>query len=329
MAQRMAGNNSLLRAAYLKALSENVPSGVAEDTGRLWTPLQERGSVALGANDLRALLMDAASPRQSAGMSPAERLGVIERYLQDQADSGAPMLFPVQDRKGVYGASVIDGDRLVVHGLESQASGGGELSFVPGAQPGFTHVIEAVPSGDEVGSVHATVLSQPTARKIYGAARGAGYGPVDGVLEDWSMSGGVSADTGPVVQRLFQGLQQAQPAVTSQQGSTPFQIVPSRGQGYDVLGMRVGGRTMGTARLPGEPGWLGNPYVANDAGGQYSRQEATDLFGRLVEQKAQDPAWRDAFLGLQGKKIGYYKPQEQVIHLHALQDWIRRNAGAG
>lgn len=112
-----------------------------------------------------------------------------------------------------------------------------------------------------------------------------------------------------------------------QKGTAPFEIVPSRGGSYDVLGMRSGIRNMGNSRLPGEPGWLGNPYVAQDAGGRYTRQEATDLFGQLVEQKAQDPAWRDAFLGLQGKRIGYYKPSEEVIHLHALQDWIRRNQG--
>jgi hypothetical protein len=112
-----------------------------------------------------------------------------------------------------------------------------------------------------------------------------------------------------------------------QRAATPFEIVPSRGEQYDVLGMRAGIRNMGNARLPGEPGWLGNPYVAQDAGGRYTRQEATDLFGRLIEQKAQDPAWRDAFLGLQGKRVGYYKPNEEVIHLHALQDWIQRNRG--
>jgi hypothetical protein len=112
-----------------------------------------------------------------------------------------------------------------------------------------------------------------------------------------------------------------------QRAAAPFEIVPSRGERYDVLGMRAGIRNMGNARLPGEPGWLGNPYVAQDAGGRYTRQEATDLFGRLIEQKAQDPAWRDAFLGLQGKRVGYYKPNEEVIHLHALQDWIQRNQG--
>lgn len=104
-----------------------------------------------------------------------------------------------------------------------------------------------------------------------------------------------------------------------------FQIVSSRGP-FDVLGMRQRGQTMGTVRAPGEPGWLGNPYVANDAGGSMSRQEATARFGELVRQKAQDEAWRQAFLGLKGKRVGYYKPNEQHIHLHELQQWLASQA---
>lgn len=109
----------------------------------------------------------------------------------------------------------------------------------------------------------------------------------------------------------------------------PFEIVASRGPGasFDVLGMRQGGRTMATVSAPGEPGWLGNPFVANDAGGRLTREEATARFGELVREKAQDPQWRDAFLGLRGKRIGYYKPDEPAIHLHELQRWIAEQEG--
>jgi hypothetical protein len=106
-----------------------------------------------------------------------------------------------------------------------------------------------------------------------------------------------------------------------------FQIVSNRGP-VDVLGMRQRGQTMGTVRAPGEPGWLGNPYVASDAGGSMSRQEATARFGELVRQKAQDEAWNQAFLGLKGKRVGYYKPDEQHIHLHELQQWLASQAAA-
>ena len=112
-----------------------------------------------------------------------------------------------------------------------------------------------------------------------------------------------------------------------QQTAMPFEIVASRGPGaeFDVLGMRAQGRTMATVGGPGEPGWLGNPYVAVDAGGKLSREQATQMFADLVEEKAQDPAWRQAFLGLEGKRVGYYKPDEAAIHLHALQNWINNN----
>jgi len=109
----------------------------------------------------------------------------------------------------------------------------------------------------------------------------------------------------------------------------PFEIVASRGPdvSYDVLGMRQGGATMATVSVPFEPGWLGNPYVANDAGGTMSREQATAAFGALVREKAQDAAWREAFLSLKGKRVGYYKPKEPAIHLHELQRWINEQDG--
>ena len=100
-----------------------------------------------------------------------------------------------------------------------------------------------------------------------------------------------------------------------------FQVVSNRGK-FDVLGMRQNGQTMATVKAPGEPGWLGNPYVADDAGGRYTRQQATEKFGELIREKAADPQWRAALLGLEGKRIGYYKPDEEFIHLNALSDWI-------
>jgi hypothetical protein len=338
MATRKAGD-SLLKQAYLAELAKRgvEPGALGADGVALQEMLAQHGSVALGGSDLRELLLGAASQRKTAEMGTAEKLGVIERYLQDSYSDAAPVLLPVQDRAGVYGASVIDGDRMIVHGLsraaETPFGDGGDLSFAPAAVPGLVHVVEAAPvlsaPGVDPIATYANAMSADTARKLYAAAQSEGFTRADGALEDWSMGADVGAQSGPVVQRLFQQLQQKQPTTARPQGRPPFEIVPSRGAGayYDVYGMREGIRNMGNARLPGEPGWLGNPYVADDAGGRYTRQQATDMFGQLIEQKAQDPAWRDAFLALQGKRIGYYKPDEQAIHLHALQDWITRNAG--
>jgi hypothetical protein len=342
MNKRKAGD-SLLKQAYLAALAQEgrAPGSLGADAMALERMLADQGSAALGTSDLRALLNDAASPRKTAEMNPAEKLGVIERYLQDQFGGMAPMLLPVQDRAGVYGASVIDGDRMVVHGLEGAGSES-ELAFAPAAASGLVHVIENAPMDRGGIQTYGGAMSADTARKLYAAAQSEGYGKVDGVLEGWAMGTGVSAEAGPAVQRLFQRLQQRQPAVNQQQSAAPFQIVASRGPGarFDVLGMRQNGRVMHTVPVeeggdprftgvssPGEPGWLGNPFVANDAGGRMTRAQATAAFGKLVDLKAQDPAWRQAFLDLRGKRIGYYKPDEQAIHLHALQDWITRNAG--
>lgn len=120
-----------------------------------------------------------------------------------------------------------------------------------------------------------------------------------------------------------------QPAAQVELAVTPFEIVASRGPGaqFDVLGMRANGATMASVKAPGEPGWLGNPFIAKDAGGALTREEATQRFGELVQEKAQDPAWREAFLGLEGKRVGYYKPEEKAIHLHELQKWITAERG--
>ena len=330
MATRKAGD-SLLKAAYQAALAkEGRTSGeLGTDGDALHALLSNAGSAALDLSDLRAILNDAASPRKTAEMKAAEKLGLIETYLQDSFPGIAPMVLPVQDRAGVYGASVIDGDRLIVHGLTGPG-GGGDLAFAPAAASGLVHVIEAAPVAGETLAKYAGTLSDVTARKLYAAAQDAKYARVDGALEDWQMDGSISAETGPEVQSLLRQIQRSQTEGSQGPSAAPFQIVASRGPGaqYDVLGMRGNGQTMATVNTPGEPGWLGNPYVASDAGGRYSRQEATDMFARLVEEKAQDPVWRQAFMDLQGRRVGYYKPDEKAIHLHALQEWITRNTGA-
>jgi hypothetical protein len=100
-----------------------------------------------------------------------------------------------------------------------------------------------------------------------------------------------------------------------------FRIVPSRGR-YDVLGMRSGGANITNAR-PGEPGWLGNPYVAVDAGGRYSRQEASELFAQEFEKRyLADAEFRAAAQALVGKSVGYYKPGEEFSHLKSVQQWL-------
>ena len=85
---------------------------------------------------------------------------------------------------------------------------------------------------------------------------------------------------------------------------------------------------MATVASPGDAGWLGNPYVAVDAGGRLTREEATAKFGELVRQKAQDEQWAEAFRGLRGKSVGYYKPDEEHIHLQEIQRWLDEDVRA-
>lgn len=112
-----------------------------------------------------------------------------------------------------------------------------------------------------------------------------------------------------------------------QKPELPFTIVNSRDRGarFDVLGMREKGQTIKTVKVPGEPGWLGNPYKADDAGGPYTRQEATRMFGDEVYRRGEDPEWARAFQGLRGKAIGYYKPDEPFIHLQELARWLNEH----
>ena len=115
----------------------------------------------------------------------------------------------------------------------------------------------------------------------------------------------------------------------------PFDIVSSRGDdgGYDVLGMRAdkqqpkkkGFFNILTVRKPGDPGWLGNNFIAKDARGTFTREDASNNFLESIQRRAKDPVWRDAFWGLIGKSVGYYKPSERHSHLKVLQQWLRDN----
>jgi hypothetical protein len=103
-----------------------------------------------------------------------------------------------------------------------------------------------------------------------------------------------------------------------------FEIVSNKGP-YDVLGMRKPGTGLGMSSVPtGELGWLGNDTPANDTRyGTVPRADAVaaheEAFLKRVET---DPDFRQAILGLRGKAVGYYKPDEPDIHLHPVQRWL-------
>jgi endonuclease YncB( thermonuclease family) len=94
-----------------------------------------------------------------------------------------------------------------------------------------------------------------------------------------------------------------------------------------IDGHRAGDKNV-TNAAPGEPGALGNPFIANDVrGGQYTREEAVRLFEQaFLKRVNEDPAYRAWVESLRGKKVGYYKPNEPTIHLHVVQKWLENNA---
>lgn len=304
--------------SYKKILSERDYNVLDPETGLspLFQRLHDVGSASVGSSELKEILSYAGSPKKTAALPTTEKLRLIGDYLSANVEKGAPLIIPVQNREtGVRGASIIDADRLISFGLRGPSERSSELLFIPGSNNQISHVLENVVDSRDNLIPYLATMSVGKARSIYNAAQKMGYKPASGILEELNPIDAVAG--GGVVTRHLASQGVSRP---------PFLIVPSKGSAYDIKGMREGTRTLATARLPHEPGWLGNPYKAVDAGGPHTRQEATRLFGALVEQKAQDPNWRNAFLGLAGKQIGYYKPDEEYIHLHALQDWIARNA---
>jgi hypothetical protein len=231
MVTRKAGD-SLLKAAYQDALLRREPllysdgsTGGAVDYAVLERMLHEGGAAPLSANDLRALMNDAESPRRTRDMTAPERLDLIERYLQNSYGDIAPVLFPVRDAKGVYGASVVDADRLIAHelaGVDEPGNVSSDFAFVPSAASAeLVHVLENQLVDEGIGSTieksFDSVLSRPTARAVYEAARNSGWSPLNSsqerVIEEFleSRSHGRPDEVGlvgPGLARLLQVVRQ-------------------------------------------------------------------------------------------------------------------------
>lgn len=61
----------------------------------------------------------------------------------------------------------------------------------------------------------------------------------------------------------------------------------------------------------GEHGWLGNPYVTEEHGGEYTREESIEKYAYDFQRRIEtDSEFREAVKELRGKKLGCYcKPQ--------------------
>jgi len=120
---------------------------------------------------------------------------------------------------------------------------------------------------------------------------------------------------------------QTEPAQTSmahQRKDKSITIVPTA-QG-EVFGMRgPKGEHMETKGIkPGQPGWLGNPVKWEGNGGEkgvkigFATSEFRRLFLKRIEE---NPEFKAAVLALRGKKVGYYRPQDEN-HLQVVQEWL-------
>ena len=100
-------------------------------------------------------------------------------------------------------------------------------------------------------------------------------------------------------------------------------IVSDKAQ-HDVYGMRgPGGNTM-TNTVPGQRGWLGNPnkWEGNGDAKGVTVQDAIEAFRRdFLAKVDSDPVFRQAVLDLDGKKLGYYRP-DQPNHLQVVKEWL-------
>lgn len=111
--------------------------------------------------------------------------------------------------------------------------------------------------------------------------------------------------------------------------SSTFEIV--KPENSDVVGMRYKGKDI-TNTKPNERGWLGNPFVAEDVNpnSKYTRGKATEAFKKVfLDRIASDPDFKNAVLALRGKKVGYYAPDKEHVHLRVVQEWLANQPMSG
>jgi polyhydroxyalkanoate synthesis regulator phasin len=80
---------------------------------------------------------------------------------------------------------------------------------------------------------------------------------------------------------------------------------------------------------PGQPGWLGNPTKWEGNGGKpgVKIEDAIAAFrSDFLDKIEEDSEFKAAVLALRGKKIGYYKPQNEN-HLQVVQEWLANQPG--
>ena len=178
------------------------------DARNLEAAIAQEGAASLGPAELRLVLdrvaketsIDPYSKNWRYPLSGPEKLGLIAEYLNDSGRSGRRTpnygIWPVQDPRGTYGATVFNYDRhpehpeLLIPGHQYSDGDPSLASFTPVPGGKFTHYFEQGRLSDEPDIYHAT-LSTPTAREIYqglieneGATRSSSPGGLEELIDD-------------------------------------------------------------------------------------------------------------------------------------------------
>lgn len=276
----------------------------------------------MNPNDLRAVLSMAESPKRAAQMTPQQRLEVVQGYLEGLG-TGAPMLFPVTRGRGndmqTIGASVIDGDRLISHALQSGGDEGRQLLFVPGANPApITHIAEQGNLADG-GQIYYGTMPTDKARAVYRQAVNQGYVPAkDNALQEEFLYGSeVINAPGPAITDLYRAISQGQPQ--SPQQEAPMYALPMKfaygasaipGTEPTTFDAILAGQRTSTLRKIGQipeyvqPGSLVTVY--DDRG----RRQVVEVTGRrivnpsMVDELSQTERWTPEFLANYINRVG-------------------------
>jgi len=159
------------------------------DARNLEAAIEQEGAASLSPSELRLALnrvaeetsIDPYSKNWRHPLSGPEKLHLIAEYLNDSGSGGHNYgIYPVQDPRGTYGATVFNYDRHPEHPelLVPNRSGSSDptvASFTPVPGGKFTHYFEEDREWEQKPIIHHATLSTPTARQIYqGLVQGEG-----------------------------------------------------------------------------------------------------------------------------------------------------------
>ena len=158
--------------------SERDESAPMFDDRNLEAAVIQEGAASLGPAELR-LVLDRVAKETSIdpqSLSGPEKISLIADFLNDSYRHNYG-IWPVQDSRGTYGATVFNNDKnpgtglLIPDPMNPHWDPGGRppygTSFLPVPGGKFTHYFEQTRPDNVEPNIYHTTLSTPTARKVY------------------------------------------------------------------------------------------------------------------------------------------------------------------